>query len=197
MMVKHMGWLATAATALLLSACGTTASARFYTLTSTSTAATAPPLNVTVVVGPVSIPGTVDRQEFVTTSGSNSVELHSFNLWAEPLADGVARSVAGDLSVLLGAPSVAVAPLANFTAAYRVTLRVQRFESTLNQSVTIDAVWVVRKDSGGASQSGRTVAHEAVAGEGFDALAAAHSRALAAVSADIAAAIRASAAGGS
>ena len=43
------------------------------------------------------------------------------------------------------------------------------------------------------TRSGRTVAREAVQGEGFDALAAAHSRALAKMSADIAAAIRASA----
>jgi len=196
-MAKHMaGWLATAATALLLAACGTTAPARFYTLNATATAAAAAPLNVTVAVGPVSIPGAGCRQEFVTTSGSNSVQLHSFNLWAEPLADGIARSVAGDLSVLLGSPTVAVAPVANFTAAYRVTMRVQRFESVLNESVLVDAVWVVRKDAGGATQSGRTVARETISGEGFDALAAAHSRALAAVSADIAAAIRAAAATG-
>jgi len=195
-MAKHMGWLATAATALLLAACGTTAPARFYTLTATATAASAPPMNVTVAVGPVSIPGAVDRQEFVTTTGSNSVQLNSFNLWAEPLADGIARSVAGDLSALLGAPTVAVSPIANFSAAYRVTMRVQRFDSVLGQSVTIDAVWVVRKDASGATQSGRTTAHETVSGEGFDALAAAHSRALAAVSADIAAAIRSAAAAG-
>ncbi len=57
----------------------------------------------------------------------------------------------------------------------------------------VDAVWAVRKTAGGNTRSGRTIAREAVQGEGFDALAAAHSRALAKVSADIAAAIRASA----
>jgi uncharacterized lipoprotein YmbA len=86
---------------------------------------------------------------------------------------------------------VAVAPLANFNPAYRVTLDVQRFDSVQNQSVLVDAVWAVRKTAGGDTRSGRTVAREAVRGEGFDALAAAHSRALATVSADIAAAIRA------
>jgi hypothetical protein len=48
----------------------------------------------------------------------------------------------------------------------------------------------VRKTAGGNTHSGRTVAHEAVQGDDFDALAAAHSRALAKLSGDIAAAIR-------
>jgi hypothetical protein len=46
----------------------------------------------------------------------------------------------------------------------------------------------------GAARSGRTVAREGVTDSSFDALAAAHSRALATVSEDIAAAIRAEAA---
>jgi hypothetical protein len=57
--------------------------------------------------------------------------------------------------------------------------------------VVVDAVWTVRKRD---TRSGRTVAREAVADSSFDALASPHSRALAAVSSDIAAAIRAEAA---
>ena len=57
----------------------------------------------------------------------------------------------------------------------------------------LEAVWAVRKTAGGETRSGRTIAREAVEGEGFDALAAAHSRALARMSGDIAAAIRAEA----
>jgi uncharacterized protein len=192
-MLKHIaGLFATAIAALALAGCGTTAAARFYTLTSTATApaAGAPALDAKVIVGPISIPAAVDRPEFVTTVGSNSVDVDAFNRWAEPLGDGVARVVAGDLAVLLGPSTVAVAPLANFAPAYRVTLRVQRFDSVLNTSVLVDAVWVVRKEPDGASQSGHTLARETVSGPGFDALAAAHSRALATVSADIAAAIR-------
>jgi len=50
----------------------------------------------------------------------------------------------------------------------------------------VDAVWAVQKPTGRETRSGHTIAREAVAGTGFDALAAAHSRALAQVSADIA-----------
>jgi len=197
-MVKHIaGMLAAAVAALALAACGTTAAARFYSLNSTATATTnagsggAPATSVTVIVGPVSIPATVDRPEFVTTASSNSVEINSFNRWAEPLNDGIARTVAGDLAALLGGATVAVAPLANFAPTYRVSLRVQRFESTLNESVLVEAVWVVRKEPNGPAQAGHTLARETASGSGFDGLTAAHSRAMAAISADIAAAIRA------
>lgn len=194
-MAKHIsGSMAAAMAMLALTACGTTAPARFYTLNSTAAASSAPALNVTVVVGPTSIPATVDRPEFVTTRGANSVDVDSFNRWAEPLNDAVARVVAGDLQTLLGGSTVAVSPLANFSANYRVTLRVQRFESTIGASVLIDAVWVVRKEPNGQAHSGHTLARETVSGSGFDALSEAHSRALATISADIAAAIRAAAA---
>jgi uncharacterized lipoprotein YmbA len=54
----------------------------------------------------------------------------------------------------------------------------------------VEALWVVHKSAGGAARSGHTVTSEPVSGNGFDALAAAHSRGLAKVSGDIAAAIR-------
>ena len=72
-----------------------------------------------------------------------------------------------------------------------MTIDVQRFDSVPGEAVLVDAVWAVRTTAGGEVRTGRTVAREAVPGKGFDALAAAHSRALAKVSADIAAAIRA------
>ena len=95
--------------------------------------------------------------------------------------------------MLLGTPNVAAAPMANFAPAYRVTIDIQRFDSIRGQAALLDAVWTVHSTAGGETRSGRTVAREAVQGDGFDALAAAHSRALAKMSGDIAAAIRAEA----
>ena len=145
------------------------------------------------MVGPVSIPASVDQPEFVVQVAPNRVQVDEFNRWVSPLNDGIARAVAGDLVVLLGTPDVASSQLANFTPDYRVTIDVQRFESTQGQGVTVEAVWTVRKTDGGLTRTGRTVASETAQGQGFDALAAAHSQALAKVSGDIAAAIRAEA----
>lgn len=173
--------------------CSASAPARFYTLDSTATADGAPTAHASVMVGPVSIPASVDQPQFVVQVAPNRVEVDEFNRWAAPLNDSIARAVAGDLAVQLGTPDVATARLANFNPAYRVTIDVQRFDSIRGQAAFVEAVWAVRKTAGGETRSGRTVAREAAQGEGFDALAAAHSRALARVSGDIAAAIRAEA----
>jgi hypothetical protein len=65
---------------------------------------------------------------------------------------------------------------------------VTRKVSVQGPAATLEAV---RKTAGGEIRSGRTVARQPVQGQGFDALAAAHSQALAKMSGDIAAAIRA------
>jgi uncharacterized protein len=177
-----------------VAACGcSTKPARFYTLDSTASPDGAPAAHIAVTVGPVAVPASVDQPEFVVQVASNRVELDEFNRWAAPLGDSIARVVAGDLVVLLGTSDVATSPMANFIPAYSVTINVQRFESTRNQGVLLDAVWAVHQTAGGAMRSGRTVAQEAAQGDSYDALAAAHSRALARMSGDIAAAIRAEA----
>ena len=176
------------------SGCGTTAPSRFYTLDVTAVSDGTAPVGDAIMVGPVSVPASVDRPEFVLQTAPNRVDVDEFNRWAAPLNDAVAQVVAGDLVKLLGTPNVAAAPLANFDPAYRVTIDVQRFESVPGQSALVEAVWTVHRTAGGETRSGRTVASEPVQGDGFDALAAAHSRALAKMSVDIAAAIRAEAA---
>jgi len=169
------------------------APSRFYTLNATAVGEPSAKSDWAVVVGPVSIPAEVDRPEFTVQVAPNRVAVDEFNRWAAPLNANIARAVAGNLSALLGTPNVATLPLAGFDSAYRVTINVQKFESAPGKSVLVDAVWVVHAPAGGATLSGRTVASELAADDSFDALAAAHSRALAKVSVDIAAAIHAEA----
>jgi hypothetical protein len=166
------------------------APSHFYTLNSTATGNGAPATNYAVVVGPVSVPPLVDRPQFTIQTAPNRVEINEFNRWAAPLSDNIARVVAEDLAVLLGTPRTATISSANFAPAYQVTINIQRFESVPGRSVLVEALWMIRGPAGGAALSGDTVASELVQGDGFDALAAAHSRALAKVSGDIAAAIR-------
>ena len=191
-MGRRIAYLISIAFIAVAAGCST-APARFYSLASTATADGTPATLSAVMVGPVTIPASVDQPEIVVQVAPNRVEVNEFNRWVSPLGDGIARTVAGDLVVLLGTPEVASAQLANFTPDYRVTIDVQRFESVQGQAATLEAVWTVRKTAGGEIRSGRTVAREPVQGQGFDALAAAHSQALAKMSGDIAAAIRAEA----
>jgi hypothetical protein len=170
--------------------CGTSASSYFYNLDSTAKPGGAPAESHRVIVGPVTVPSSVDRPEFVVRIAPNRVDVDEFNRWIAPLGEAIAQTVAGDLVALLGTPDVVTAPFANFDPDYRVTIGVERFETIPGDSVLVEAVWVVRGSASGVAHSGRTVAREAVAADGFEALPAAHSRALARLSSDIAAAIR-------
>lgn len=188
----RIGWVLVSC-ALVAAGCGRTASSKFYTLQSLAMPDAGPGARYAVIVGPVRIPASVDRPEMVMQVGANRVAVDEFNRWAAPLDQSIARTVAGDLSALLGTPRVATAPMAYFDATYRVTIEVQRFESVPGQDAALDAVWVVRAKHG-ETRSGRTTVREPASDPSIDALAAAHSRALAALSGDVAAAIRASAA---
>lgn len=188
-MKKHIPHLIAIAFLALAAAGCKSAPAHFYTLNATAKGDDTAAAPYAVAVGPVAIPATVDRPQFVVQIAPNQVAIDEFNRWAEPLNDNIARAVAGDLSALLGTPRVVAAPPAA-VADYRVTLNIQRFETVPGKSVEIDAAWLIRK-AGGGTLSGRTVAREPATDASFDALAAAHSRALARISVDIAAAIRA------
>jgi uncharacterized lipoprotein YmbA len=72
-------WFAAALVAALLGACGTRAPSRFYTPASTATTGGAPALGTGVMVGPVSVPASVDRPEFVVQVAPNRVEVDEFN----------------------------------------------------------------------------------------------------------------------
>jgi len=193
MAIRITRLLLVAFAAAAAASCGTSAPARFYTLQSTAASDGAPAARYGVLVGPVSVPASVDRSEFVVQVAPNRVEIDEFNRWAAPLGESIARTVAGDLAVLLGTPDVATGPFANFDPDYRVTIDVQRFDSIQGGAVLVDAVWALRATAGGKTRSGHVVTREALQGEGFEAFAAAHSRALAKLAADIAAAIRAAA----
>lgn len=122
-----------------------TAPSRFYSLTSTATADGTPPTSAAVMVGPVTIPASVDQPEFVVQVAPNQVKVDEFNRWVSPLNDSIAHAVAANLVVLLGTPEVANSQLANFVPDYRVTIDVQRFESIQGQAAVVEAVWTVRK----------------------------------------------------
>lgn len=191
-MAARIALLTTFGFAILLGAgCSPTAPSRFYTLDSTATSGAALPAPSSVMIGSVAIPASVDQPQFVVQVAANRVEIDEFNRWAAPLNDSIARAVAGDLSAQLGTPNVATTRLPNFNPDYVVTIEVQRFESTRGKTALIEAVWAVRKTATGETLSGRTGASESVQGDSFDALAAAHSRALATISNDIATTIRA------
>jgi len=177
---------------VLLGGCASTPPSRYYTLSGPpSPGATAS--GPSIVVGPVAVPAVVDRPEIVVTIGENEVWLDEFNRWASPLADAVGLAAAENLAALLGTPRVtllAQAPGGGTDADFRVTIEVQRFESAPGSYALLDAVYSVRRNSDGRGVSGRTTDRQSVSDKSYDALAAAHSRAVARLARDATEALR-------
>ena len=164
----------------------------FYRLSAdpTLTATTARAGTRPVIVGPVTVPDLVDRPQIVTRSSSNEVALNEYARWGEPLKSSIADAIAGDLALLLGSDRVAPASRAiPDPDAWRVRVDIQQFESVPGDAVAIDAQWTVRRFGDDRVVSGRSLVREQIGGAGYDALVAAHSRALASVSRDIAGAM--------
>jgi uncharacterized lipoprotein YmbA len=193
MMCRRLRIAALCVLAALAAACASPPS-HFYTLTATATPAAAGDAlpDLSVLVGPVSIPAIVDLPQIVVTTGPNQVTLDEFQRWASPLADNVARVVADDLVAILGTPHVSLFQQSlNASAAYRAAIEVNRFESMPGEAAVLDAVWLVRRTKDGTAVTGRTTVREATRDASYAALAEAHSRALARLSRDLAATIRA------
>jgi uncharacterized lipoprotein YmbA len=177
--------------AAIASACGTTPPATYYTVTPVASP-TGANSALHITVGPVTVAAVVDRPEIVLREGTNGLKLDDFNRWASPLSDNLTRVIAENLVVLLGTPRVTLfPPQLGVEPDLRVVVEIRAFDSTLGAAASLDAVWTIRRMKDGRTDTGRTAAREPVEGGGYAALAAAHSRALARLSTDIAAAIRA------
>ena len=174
----------------LATGCTPAPAARFYALRALPTTVGMWP-DLSVAVGPVSVPAVVDRPQIVVSVGPNQLHLDEFNRWAAPLQDDIQRVVAENLVGTLGTPRVTLfAHTSSATTDYRVTIEVYRFESTPGEAATLDAVWTVSRVTDAKSQTGRTTIREPTPQRGYGALAAAHSRALARLSRDISDALR-------
>jgi uncharacterized lipoprotein YmbA len=181
-----------AAAAIALASCaGSPIKENFYTLSGPlapmPATGAAPP---SIFVGPVTVPEAVDRLPMVLRTTANQVEISDTHRWAEPLKASIPRVLAESLMRELATPDVrftrAGSPL---DADFRVAVEVQRFESSLAQGATVDALWTVTPRQGKA-RSGRSTVSEPAASADPGGVAAAHSRALERVGRDIAAAIK-------
>lgn len=180
--------------ALALTACGSSPKTHFYTLASGAVPAEAArnATQYSVAVGPVTLPDMVDRPQLVVRVAANQVTLLDQHRWAEPLKSEIPRVIAGNLAQLLGITRVSADPRgAGGDAEYRVRVDIQRFESTPGESATLEALWSVQRAAGGETRSGRSLLRMPTDGSGYDAVAAAHARAVGRLSEELAAVIRA------
>jgi uncharacterized lipoprotein YmbA len=179
--------------AIVLAGCSRSPRVSYYTLEpaaqiETAAASLAHPV---VAIGPVTLPEVVDRPQLVVRVAANRVDILESHRWAEPLKSEISRLIAENLSRLLGSSRVSsYLQHSGADADYRVLVDIQRFESSPGNSVTVEAVWSLRRAGGGAPKNGHSLVREPAGAEGYEPLVAAYGRALLAVSRDLAMAIR-------
>jgi uncharacterized lipoprotein YmbA len=182
---------------MLLSGCASTEPSRFYTLTpmpgsEAEVLSETVAQNLSVGVGPISIPDYLDRQQIVTTSNQNEIKMSEFDRWAGSLEDSLARVLSENLSVLLSTDSVFLFPWRGaISVDYQIGVEVIQFDGELGGNALLIARWGIfspkEKKMLLIKKSSFT---ESAGAKGYEALVAAQSRALGRLSSDMAAAVK-------
>jgi uncharacterized lipoprotein YmbA len=130
-----------------------TPEARFFVLQSEIEPATEPTPGVVpegiVGVEGVHLPGHLQRPQLVTWTASNELSVDEFLRWAEPLQDGITRTLAEDLAALLPGRQVVRRPWpgrTRFTCRVEVVLRV--FGLQRDGQVVLEGRWRLLPDEG-------------------------------------------------
>lgn len=132
---------------LALAGCGASRPTDFYMLESG-----AAPLNAgilpetTVAIGALQIPAYLDRQGIVVLqSEGTSIEVPRFNIWAEPLPQGIRRVLAATMAGDMLNAGVTMLPQGGDRPDTTYTLHVEilRLDCDTNGHATLEARWVL------------------------------------------------------
>lgn len=109
-----------------------------------------PPLEISVGVGPITIPGYLRRSRMVTRQSNSELKYLEVHRWAQPLGESLQYALVVNLTTLLGTEEVIFHPwYKTREPAYAVEVDIGRFERGADGSASLLARWVVR-DPGGA-----------------------------------------------
>jgi len=184
------------ALSLVVAACGTSAPTKFYNLSALPSSGSGPSnsgRSTAIGVGPIEVANYLNRQEIVTRRGPNELGISEFHLWAEPLESNLSHVLVENLSILLSEDPVCLSPFPGPTSVdYRVAVNVLRLEGKLGGNASLVARWSLSGEEGReVLPSKESDFTEPTDGEGYEALVSAQSRAVGALSREIAQAIRA------
>jgi uncharacterized protein len=182
---------------LVLSGCfSNTPPTQFYLLPSPTGGDTAPPSSavqrdLTIGVGPVTLPPYLDRPQIVTRTSRAKLALADFDQWAGPLADTIARVLAEDLALLLPTERVVLYPWSRaLDPDYQITVEVLQFDRGPGGEVVLAARWSLLDRDGQARVLRTARLSQAAGGADYEAMVTAMGRTLEALARDMAATLR-------
>lgn len=149
--------------------------------------------NLSVGLGPITLPEIIDRPQLVVRTNTNRVVVADTHRWAGLLKNEIPRVIAENLSQILGSANIRYYPQhGSDTAEARIYVDIQRFESVLGKTATIDAIWTIQRAGSKEQRTDSTHVQEPVPDESYDAVVAAYGRAIFAVSQAIASTLQVS-----
>ena len=148
--------------------------------------------NVSVLVGPISLPAYLDRNQMVTVSGKNQMDLDEFNRWAESLRESFYRVLLENLSFLLKTPRVyRYDRSGEDNVDYQVSIDVTRFDCAPEGDAVLTAFWTIHgNDDGTSGIAKKSVFRTPVSSSGFPGMVDALNQTLTAFGREIATAIQ-------
>jgi len=100
--------------------------------------------NFSVGLGPIELPGYLDRQQIATRTSTNRLSYSENDRWAAPLSESFSRVLAQNMSHLLNPARVIQFPWQSHDAPdYQVKIEVLQFEAGSNQEALLTANWTV------------------------------------------------------
>ena len=145
-----------------------------------------------VLVGPVTLPAYLNRNQIVTLAGDHKMVLNEFTRWAEPLQDNFSRVLVENLSLLLKTPKVYTFERRGSTQSdFQIVIDVTRFASTAGGGdAYLTAFWSVIGREGSVLMQRKSVLKAPVSSAGAAGVVEAQNRTLTEFSREIATAIQ-------
>ncbi|MCG8633417.1 MAG: PqiC family protein [Desulfobacterales bacterium] len=189
-MNKILQYFGICAGLLLMAGCigGTSQPSVYYVLNASGTHAGYAVPGLDLGVGPITLPGILDRSQIVSRQGDNNLAVNEFHRWAEALDTQFTLVLAENLSAGLGTINIKTYPWERpFSPAYQVYVDVRRFDGIPGRTVVLHAMWwLVNTDDDVPVLTRRASLEVPTADNSMAAYVAAHNKALEKLSRDIA-----------
>lgn len=97
-----------------------------------------------LTVGPVTLPSSIDRPQLVLSTGHNTVEVLKQSLWAAPLSQLIAQTIADNLARALGLEYIYATPqLGSLHTDYTLLIVIHQLAARPGYGVALDASWAI------------------------------------------------------
>jgi len=147
--------------------------------------------DLTLGVGPVTVPPYLDRPQLVTRTSRAKLVLADLDQWAAPLPDTIARVLAENLSLLIPTERVVLHPWSRtLDPDYQVTVEVLQFDRVPGGEVVLAARWSLLDRDGKALVRRTARLSPAAGGADYEAAVTAMGRTLETLARDMAATLR-------